>query len=570
MRFIYEPLKLSGNSIRLVELLPGQKDEKISCRLAQYAIHRRPPYNAVSYTWGALENSDEILLQNQTFLIGRNLWLLLNDLRSEHYSEMLWIDAICINQEDISERNHQVRLMAQIYERADRVYSWLGPKTADSDLALDFVQELANDLRDETIDNEDVTDKYFQNEYAAQWVGLGGLCHREYWKRTWILQEVILAINIRIYCGDHYVDWHSFEISAQFAERYMQKVKLSTVLPPQGIEAHVQKVAFSFADRLYQQRISRQVSNLRDLLGRYHDSLCRDPRDRVYALLGLASDCGWDEGLIADYSKSTIELYAEVIKFCKPTESEMLKFGAEVQEMLSIQQSDIDKFLDGCLATAATPIRTSVGDPFANFSYERPVVGIVIEIDHEWTLSRISSANSRRRWFERRKPIMNKVADNECFHLQMGTANMGNHFYKRVLQDTERPKKIKLRIDGEIHDGFACRQVKVGDRAYQFPDSEVLLVVGTDRKHFELPVGTGVSFYQKRIDKSRDDQALKWMAKHGTIESVQTMRRQPFAPPVMVGCLIDLYAHCSPSWSLMRAEHFVKSTGTTLGKAPMP
>ena len=105
--FEYEPLT-ETNDFRLLELLPGGASDQVKCRLSLASLVTQPLYNAVSYTWGEPPANRPILVNDQHFKVRSNLYELLEDLRHPRHSQTYWVDAICINQEDDSERGIQV------------------------------------------------------------------------------------------------------------------------------------------------------------------------------------------------------------------------------------------------------------------------------------------------------------------------------------------------------------------------------------------------------------------------------------------------------------------------------
>jgi Heterokaryon incompatibility protein (HET) len=96
MDFEYEPLKLSGNSIRLLQIQPATEDNIIRCTISQYPIHNRPVSIAISYTWGDEHNQRSIFVNGRNFRIRKNLWDLLWHLQQCQENRHLWIDALCI------------------------------------------------------------------------------------------------------------------------------------------------------------------------------------------------------------------------------------------------------------------------------------------------------------------------------------------------------------------------------------------------------------------------------------------------------------------------------------------
>ena len=123
----FPPLERATDSLRLITLHPGGPSDPIRCTLCSTTFANKPIYQALSYTWGEVKPSRTIWLNGQTFAVGMNLWSALYNLRHENRSRSLWVDAVCINQSNMEERNDQVSIMAFIYQRATDVLVWLDP-----------------------------------------------------------------------------------------------------------------------------------------------------------------------------------------------------------------------------------------------------------------------------------------------------------------------------------------------------------------------------------------------------------------------------------------------------------
>jgi hypothetical protein len=104
-------------------------------------LDKFPAYEALSYVWGDTKSSARILLNGVEFDVTENLGAALIHLRSATSERTLWVDAICINQDNILERNEQVRQMGSIYEQATGVIVWLGRYSGNAQLAMDFVRD---------------------------------------------------------------------------------------------------------------------------------------------------------------------------------------------------------------------------------------------------------------------------------------------------------------------------------------------------------------------------------------------------------------------------------------------
>lgn len=136
---------LQPRHIRLVCILPSDcPNSPLECTLVHSPLDATPPYEALSYAWGSgTVPGRPIMLDGLGLNITAELEEALRRLRPLDSSRTMWIDAICINQADLAERNAQVVLMSDIYRRADRVIAWLGEETPDSKRAITYIEEMA-------------------------------------------------------------------------------------------------------------------------------------------------------------------------------------------------------------------------------------------------------------------------------------------------------------------------------------------------------------------------------------------------------------------------------------------
>jgi len=119
-------LDLHLRQIRLVTILPGRYVDAITCQLRTASVDNLPEYYSLSYAWGDRTDPRQIFLNGVSFNVTRNLEASLRRLRHPTKSQLFWIDMLCINQECVEERTHQVNLMELIYSRAREVFLWLG------------------------------------------------------------------------------------------------------------------------------------------------------------------------------------------------------------------------------------------------------------------------------------------------------------------------------------------------------------------------------------------------------------------------------------------------------------
>jgi hypothetical protein len=152
-QYCYPSLSRKPNIIRLLRLLPSKGEpENIRGELSEYTLRESDavnhPYEALSYVWGDEKNPESItIIEDQNgrgeLAVTQNLFTALLHLRDREIPRTIWVDAVCINQADEKEKEHQIQFMAAIYAKASRVIVWLGEAQANSDQALEAIRVAA-------------------------------------------------------------------------------------------------------------------------------------------------------------------------------------------------------------------------------------------------------------------------------------------------------------------------------------------------------------------------------------------------------------------------------------------
>lgn len=125
-QYEYQPIDTELHEIRLLHLYPGQRLDDISCHLTSVLLDEKPKFEALSYVWGDSRDILSIDLSGRTHAVTRNLEAALRRLRWKNIERIVWVDQLCINQEDVEEESQQVALMQQIYQTCEGALFWLG------------------------------------------------------------------------------------------------------------------------------------------------------------------------------------------------------------------------------------------------------------------------------------------------------------------------------------------------------------------------------------------------------------------------------------------------------------
>ncbi|KAL1883350.1 hypothetical protein Daus18300_000408 [Diaporthe australafricana] len=326
----YTPFLPGADQIRLLTLLPASEQNGGEIVIT---LHTSPTeaaarqYEALSYVWGSPDNPETISVAtpstpgaqeddvsssacNAACLdVTQNLAIALRHLRRQDAACTLWIDAICINQQNTAERSEQVGKMAQIYSSAARVVVWLGPASPDSDLAMRLVSHLGQVLRFNLVDGKFTsisnvaTESHWGNPYQelpyeeAELRALEELFSRPWFDRLWVVQEVLASLETVVICGRQKITWQYVMVAVSCIVRKVTKTPFSE----------------KFGHHLVQIEEVFDTSNDRTILNmvvRTRELKCTDDRDRIYALLSLAKDVS---DIKPDYSLSAIQVYQDLV-----------------------------------------------------------------------------------------------------------------------------------------------------------------------------------------------------------------------------------------------------------------
>lgn len=305
---IYLNLDTSVREIRLVHVEAARDVlEPLHCNLSIVSLDREPQYEALSYVWGDPNVRKPILLNGEPFSVTLNLEAALRALRLPDQVRTIWIDALCINQNQVEERNHQVSQMGRIYSGASTVIVWLGEESDDSDMAFKALEAMSKDenLHWDSNLQPSLDAKYLEYQYIQ---AVGRLLEREWWWRVWTVQERALAKQVVFVCGRRVFLGERLWKARWNASNHLRgccnsHLRLSFESRLSDLLTRFEEI--SWLD-IY--RKGKEPYDLIIYLNMFRQRQATDPRDRVYGLLGL--DPNPDALTLGpDYTKSTAEVY---------------------------------------------------------------------------------------------------------------------------------------------------------------------------------------------------------------------------------------------------------------------
>ena len=307
---LHPDLNFQAKQIRLLEIQQGAFSDMILCSLSTAVLTEKPQYDALSYVWGDKHAETPTMVDGIPVRATENLDAAMRHLRRLDQSTFIWIDALCINQENTPERNHQVGMMGDIYRGAQEVFAWLGELDAETDKVLSMIESFGSDIMlhwDSALPHAISGDMVS----ASQFVGLCRLLSRPWWTRVWTVQEAILPERLTFVCGKRKVEAANlFGFSGSFA-RHMSSCCGQFFLSQD--QAMLRELRYQI-DSLYTMeyfRSHKHATAIPQQMSYYRTRSCKDPKDKIYGVIGFGE---WDfmANIQPDYSLSVESVYEEV------------------------------------------------------------------------------------------------------------------------------------------------------------------------------------------------------------------------------------------------------------------
>ncbi|KAI1506014.1 heterokaryon incompatibility protein-domain-containing protein [Biscogniauxia marginata] len=373
-RNLYPKLPSDSRKIRLITLIPGRWNLRIFCELHEALVEEELfSYKALSYAWNnGDESADVSIVCNMTSIkVSSNLHSALLRLRRTDAPVKIWVDSLCINQKDPSERTHQVGMMREIYQNSSEVVIWLGDSGPNDDvgdlLRSTYEQQHAKTLPDSRTVYEwfgderdllkvtlyhspparelrrnhyigrerDVFGAFcilyalytgvpashihtLRNMYEAGPIiqGFGALVEKNWWRRVWVVQEVVVAKKAMIYYGQLSAPWEFFSGAAAQFENSRRVANVDSIYPyltDGETMAQFSRLVTDIDSTRKEWELVEPIVLL-SLLRKFRSRQASDARDKVFALLGLVRFWGRGKPVSPDYSHDTTSTFISTTK----------------------------------------------------------------------------------------------------------------------------------------------------------------------------------------------------------------------------------------------------------------
>ena len=333
----YHSLDSQRNEIRLLRVNPGTAEEPLECNLEHVALSgdTSPHYETISYVWGDKTDRGTIYLNGHSMDVHKSAERAVRRMRLPNCSRALWIDAICINQDSITERSQQVSIMHHIYRCGSTNLIWLGDGDEGTiKIVLQDIQSILEDMRADTNDFQNVVETMYTSTFSRKfsdsglsvqvrdWPSLRDFYSNPWFTRVWIIQEAALAQRNICYHGNMECPLDDILRAASWLFHKHHYVYTSLPGLPRITDA---KTIQAFADQLYgvnilihEQSIHYAfILNLLQELGRFNAT---DARDHVYGVLGLFLKFSGTEkippALMPNYEASLADVFRQASKLC--------------------------------------------------------------------------------------------------------------------------------------------------------------------------------------------------------------------------------------------------------------
>ena len=315
--FLYIELLNPAQDLRLLHIKPGRDDATVDCSLSVFDLRTAPIYAAISYTWGDPQPTRTITINGNTVQVGINCHYALWQVRQKSRATYYWIDALCIDQSNMDEKNRQVQIMNEIFSRAGCVLVSLGSGS-------EYSYFLMENLRGAPGPRDDSSwrtwfSKAYEDLGIEHTANLGEsllwLSELPFWNRIWIVQEMILGHNIKLLFGSDSMEW--LFVRGLILHIPSELRRFPAINGAELAKALRSTTMTSLAYHIeYRRKQLSKPPGLPRLLPYFGSGHCSNTLDRIYAFLHLVAQPSLpNKCIIVDYNKHPFDLAKECLEY---------------------------------------------------------------------------------------------------------------------------------------------------------------------------------------------------------------------------------------------------------------
>jgi hypothetical protein len=485
--FVYTPLH-DVDEIRLLNIAPRHTpsgNSRLRDGIQHVFLSDSPLYTAVSWMWGSPVKLVDLDLDGHKLMVQRNLRGIIEQLRHDNQSRRVWIDAICIDQENILEKGHQVQMMGRIYQNANYVVACLSAARPKDSKHLSREAESLHKILREGRESTD-TSSYrliFGNRYFT---------------RRWIIQEIALAKAVFFCC-------EGYELPMSTIRNAISKSKLRTKRGPAK-----RYLSFSAAESMAESRAIQLCSteplsqsantSIETLLYSNEEAKCSNFHDKVYALISLDAEAR--DHLLVDYNLDRRGLMLSVLQFCQTYEKlsvyGTLGFVSFLRQHLEMKMDSLrDRILNlqrpSVMFTVCGTVRGRVESLHPGRYVEDAALRFRNQLPalipyHGLSLNR-GGPYSMSLEFDQDLVFAHPVRDGIAAMDQCLFAFIGNELRdvsSAEMIDDSDSLRTSVNPSGPLFAGLASTKIELGDEIWQFDRTPVAIVARKTRQGYEL------------------------------------------------------------------------------------
>jgi hypothetical protein len=306
------------NEIRILHILPhnGDSEAPIKCDIQVASLEDKPEYEALSYVWGDKLALVEIEVSDSKVGVTKNLYAALRRLRLANEARRLWVDQLCINQWDMKEKEQQVRLMRHIYSQCRQCNLWMGElqegvTESDAHGAIDiltYMEKVAGAGSEEGIAVPQCFETAYHFTGPSKALESLAIDRNPWWARVWTVQEAVLPPNKIMLWGPLTMPWETMTNAANCWTSYIPPLLAERIRDVWNTGIMGGLMAMVVWLQISTQRMDSPVF----LVNRWRFREATDPRDKIYALMGLCESGSMPFMESCNYEMSVVDVFSNL------------------------------------------------------------------------------------------------------------------------------------------------------------------------------------------------------------------------------------------------------------------